>query len=564
MTRADLVTLLLLTVLALAVGSAGVLLLPLNDPESHIAITVQGMLDAGQGMAPAHPDASRLNYPPLVYWLVAGAVKLVGQSRVDGLIVRAPALLSGLLLVWMVFVTARHERGITAGLLAGLIVIVSPGFFSGVHDARPAMLYAMLAFAVFFFYWLARFATGARQWLSAWAIWISFVLLVLAGGPQYGVWILLGCFLYDLIAEHSLRTTWSRFRPIVGVIMIAGAVWLWPAAFFRHIDPEPIGQLWADGWLQFAGVLSLAHDQPWLMALLLVLPWVLLVIPAIAVMGQPSAVMARMLLVLLILPVGVLSCSSWLAGAGLPAMPGAWVASGTVFPVLGFAALWLALGGVWVCRFESAGSGIVYGLQTIILLLLGGGIVYWAWLFFATATAFLVFCAVAALLALAALLLLAGRGKTGTGRISVWLFLAVALGIVLLPATVIPETWHPARFYLHQLTRDLKAFPDRPVAILAPSNSDELDFYLDRPLTVVPDPDVLCHWAEQHRSKQPLALYSPRAAVQVRHAMASVHPLLQSPGSIDSSVIVAGVTSPERCQASGKKNGQGSRTREHS
>src|SRR5699024_10982707 len=199
----------------------------------------------------------------------------------------------------------------------------------------------------------------------------------------------------------------------VGVIMIAGAVWLWPAAFFRHIDPEPIGQLWADGWLQFAGVLSLAYDQPWLMALLLVLPWVLLVIPAIAVMGQPSAVMARMLLVLLILPVGVLSCSSWLAGAGLPAMPGAWVASGTVFPVLGFAALWLALGGVWVCLFESAGSGIVYGLQTIILLLLGGGIVYWAWLFFATATAFLVFCAVAALLALAALLLLVGRGKTG-------------------------------------------------------------------------------------------------------------------------------------------------------
>src|SRR5699024_4727151 len=120
-----------------------------------------------------------------------------------------------------------------------------------------------------------------------------------------------------------------------------------------------------------------------------------------------------------------------------------------------------------------------------------GSIVYWAWLFFATATAFLIIGAVVALLVLGALLLLARRGKSEAGSLSVWLFIAAALGIAWVPATVIPQTWHPARFYLHQLTHDLKAFPNRPVAVLVSSSSDELDFYLDRHLTIVTDTEDL-------------------------------------------------------------------------
>lgn len=560
MTRADLVTLLLLSLLALVVGGIGALVLPLSDPESHIALAVQGLLDAGHWSVLSLPDTPQLDYPPLVYWLVAGVAKLAGQTRVEGLTVRVPELLSGLLLVWMVYATARRERGLAAGLLAGLVVVVSPGFASGAPDGQPAMLYAMLAFAVFFFYWLTRLASGVRQWLAALAMWVVFVLLVLAGGPQYGVWILLGCFLYDLIAGHNPRTTWCRFRPIIGVIVIAGAVWLWPEPFLQHIGPQPAGQLWFGGWLQSAGVLSMVHGQPWLMALLLVLPWVLLVIPALAAMGQPSAVMARMLPVLLILLVAVLSCSSWLATSGVF---GAWVAAGTVFPVLGFAALWLALGGAWVCRFENAGSSIIYGLQIVILLLLTGSIIYWAWLFFATATIFLIIGAVVALLVLGALLLLVRRGKSGAGRMSVWLFIAAALGIAWVPATVIPQTWHPARFYLHQLTHDLKAFPDRPVAVLVSSSSDELDFYLDRHLTIVADVEDLCHWAKQHQGERPLVLYNPSMAGRIHRALALVHPLLQSPGSVDSSVIAAGVKAPGQCRSAGQATESDDKVREH-
>jgi len=131
--------------------------------------------------------------------------------------------------------------------------------------------------------------------------------------------------------------------------------------------------------------------------------------------------------------------------------------------------------------------------------------------------------------------------------------LASALSVALMAAASLPSIWGSTRFYQYQLTQDMQPYRERAIAILAPQPPEVFVYYLQRPVWVVADVDALCRWAAaQPGNTQPLVLYHPVQSVLVSHAVPGLTPLLQSPGSRYSSVIVAEVGTRPGCMAAGQ------------
>src|SRR3954454_6240645 len=83
--------------------------------------------------------------PPLGYWLLEGSYVVFGESLFA---LRAPAAISGLLLVALTILFTRRVAGAGVGLLAGLILATCFGFL-GHHAVRSGDLDAPLALILF-------------------------------------------------------------------------------------------------------------------------------------------------------------------------------------------------------------------------------------------------------------------------------------------------------------------------------------------------------------------------------------------------------------------------------
>lgn len=118
-------------------------------------------------------------HPPLYFLLLRG----LGALGTDIAVLRAPSLVFGVLAIPALFLATRELLGTGAGLLAALLVALSPGAIDQSQVIRPytAQL-AVLGFALFF---LARFA---RRRATCDAVGWGTLLLV-SVGLHYGSWL---------------------------------------------------------------------------------------------------------------------------------------------------------------------------------------------------------------------------------------------------------------------------------------------------------------------------------------------------------------------------------------
>ena len=135
--------LLLIVMLAMAIGSAGIASLPPDEHEILVLRTAHEMHERGDWIVPYFNGEPRLKKPPLSYWLTGMTAALAGA---DGAVVawhgRVPSLLAGLLMTLLLVWSGHRFYSPSAALYATGLFVSSAGYFSYVHDARPDFLYA--------------------------------------------------------------------------------------------------------------------------------------------------------------------------------------------------------------------------------------------------------------------------------------------------------------------------------------------------------------------------------------------------------------------------------------
>lgn len=536
MTRSDWLCLLLLGVLALGIGLGGGSSVPLDDHEVYVAQTAQNMLDSHDWIVPRLNDALRLQKPPLSYWASAATAAVAGHDHVSELDARWPSIVAGLLLAWLVFWVARCERGRAVGLLAGLITITSLGFFRYGHSARPDMLYGLLAFAMFAAYVGATRARGRQRLWAALAIWFAFGLHILAKGPQFGFVILLGVALHAAWSAPDWRTVWRRLRPELGVPLLALMTLPWWIAIHQMVGPQ-LASSQLSGSLLSLSPGRLLHAFYWWHAPGEWLPWLVLIAPAVFVSWRERRGSAGLLMLILLLAIAVFSLGSQYRDIYMA-------------PTVGLAAIWLALGAEWLWLSRNAWSWAGFILQSALLAVIAVGGLVWLVLNAQNQVVMLAAtCVVVGLLTSATVWGLLGvRRAPQRTRWRTLVLLGAAVGVALMPAGGVPAVWSATRYHLHQLTQDMAAYRTRPIAVLAPQPPDVFVYYLQRPVHVADDVAAMCHWvAVQPVNGRPLLLYNPSESSTVERVFPRLTPLLQSPGSHQSSVIVAEVNSRPAC-----------------
>ncbi len=249
-----LLSLLVITALALAPGNSDSR--RLKRHEILVAQTATEMLERGDFLVPYVLGEPRLKKPPLSYWMAIAAHRILGQvdiSKVSELEVRLPSLISGLLVVLAsyglgLFVT-RDPRG---GLIAAGLIATSGMFFLSSRNGRPEMLYTLLCTLILLGFVMAvrRAEEGRSTTGAAMLGWGAFGIALMAKGPQFPIFILLGVLITLLLRRPRL--------PISGVLhpwMALPAVAL-PLAYYAYLafQVDNAVALWSAEMEQGGGV----------------------------------------------------------------------------------------------------------------------------------------------------------------------------------------------------------------------------------------------------------------------------------------------------------------------
>jgi 4-amino-4-deoxy-L-arabinose transferase-like glycosyltransferase len=204
----------LLALLLLSAGSGSTPLI--GQDESRFAVASQEMLERGDLVVPTFAGENRYDKPILIYWCTMASYQLLGVSERAA---RLPSQLAGALVVALLAWTARRRWGAGAGLLAGLLLLITPVFNVEARACTADLvmllptLVAMLA--------LEQIYSGARRRYLAALFWIGMALSVLAKGPVGPA-----CVLSTGVALWAISRSWKRWELIAGgLLMLCG--W-WP------------------------------------------------------------------------------------------------------------------------------------------------------------------------------------------------------------------------------------------------------------------------------------------------------------------------------------------------
>ena len=238
--------LLLLFFAFLCLYAAGDWALPLVDrDEPRFAEASREMLERGDFIVPYFNNETRFDKPPLIYWLQAGAYKLLGGPRGSEFAARLPSGICGALAVVVIAVWGSQlydpRTGYRAGIMFGLCLQAIVHAHAAVADM--AMVAASAAAAWAGWNWLkARQSLEGRGRIMGW--WAAFWGLLAAGFLAKGpiAWIPIGMAAW---AAHRME---RGKRPgalewTAGVAVMLGLVGIWgiPALVRTHGEFAAVG-----------------------------------------------------------------------------------------------------------------------------------------------------------------------------------------------------------------------------------------------------------------------------------------------------------------------------------
>jgi len=226
----------------LALASAALLLAGIGDQSlrgdegAYAAIALESEL-TGSGPLQRVRDELWINKPPLLFWLQRGAIRAFGP---DELSVRLPSVLSGFLLLWLIWARVRAERGPLEGGLAAALLLTTPGLLDGdiAHGLRSGTTDALLMLLVAAAIFAGRDAMARRG-----ARWFGAAASVALSAWTKGLNALLGPFV--LAVWSALRPAGARvgsagrrtLLALVATALVSFLCWLAFAALGGALDP---------------------------------------------------------------------------------------------------------------------------------------------------------------------------------------------------------------------------------------------------------------------------------------------------------------------------------------
>lgn len=157
-------------------------------------------------------------HPPLYYLILAVWVRLAGNAE---FIVRFPSVLVGVTTVALLYRVASRWMGRWVGLIAGLLLTLSPSHIWTSQIARMYGLMILLNLLSVHFFW--RLLQGGTRF-----VWWAFAATTIAGlcTHYYSAFVLLALNLFLLSGGRRYRHLWARWATFHGVALILVAVWL--------------------------------------------------------------------------------------------------------------------------------------------------------------------------------------------------------------------------------------------------------------------------------------------------------------------------------------------------
>jgi 4-amino-4-deoxy-L-arabinose transferase-like glycosyltransferase len=171
---------------------------PIKGHEIFVAETASEMMARDDYLVPYYNGETRLQKPPLAYWLAIGFHRVFGEpgSTVVGeLEARLASLISGVLVLMVTFVlgcVAFDDRRV--GLLAAAILGTTWDFYAYSRSARPEMIYVLFCTIEVLALMIAakRHAAGRSSLPAALLAWGAMAVALMAKGPQFPIFLLAG------------------------------------------------------------------------------------------------------------------------------------------------------------------------------------------------------------------------------------------------------------------------------------------------------------------------------------------------------------------------------------
>ncbi|MEN8151959.1 MAG: glycosyltransferase family 39 protein, partial [Planctomycetota bacterium] len=262
----------------LLVVLAGCFLIGLGDPglwpkdEARYAQAAREMRDSGDWLVPTLGGETRLNKPPLFYWVGAVSQAVFGETEFA---VRLPAALAGIASALLAYFLGRRLFGLRAGIVAALVYatsIMPAGMGRLGHPDSLLSLFVCGAIVLLFLAWREGFRRRSLV-LAAWAL---MGLGFLVKGPHGVVLPLLVIVVF--LAVHREWRAIGRLEWAYGPPLALLPVFAWAAVVVDRVGILQILDWWRESVGRFAGSTSF-HGEPLWYFLPVVLgglfPWVL-------------------------------------------------------------------------------------------------------------------------------------------------------------------------------------------------------------------------------------------------------------------------------------------------
>jgi dolichol-phosphate mannosyltransferase len=199
-----------------------------HPDEARYAVLAKTMLETGDWLVPQINQELHFEKPPLFIWAIALISRLTGG--VTAFSATLPAALAGIAGVLGTVLLGRRLFGGPAGLMAGLMLALTPGYFWHARLALADMMVtAFIVWSAWAFWRALDDPASERRWLAVFYVCVG--LAVSAKGPA-GLMPILVCGAF-VLADRGVRGL-RMFRPLMGVAILA-VVWApWAIAFITH------------------------------------------------------------------------------------------------------------------------------------------------------------------------------------------------------------------------------------------------------------------------------------------------------------------------------------------
>jgi len=202
--------------LALALFVAGTGEVPIfGRDEARFAQAAREMLDRGDLVVPTFAGQGRYHKPILHYWCTMASYRLLGVNERAA---RLPSSLAGALVIAVVAAAARRRFGAGAGLLAGLLLAVTPVVWVEARACTADMVLLLPTLVMMLAFERLLAGDGGRR--DALLFWAAMAVAILAKGPVAPAWVL--C---TGLALWAMGRRWQRWEVAAAAVLLGLGWW---------------------------------------------------------------------------------------------------------------------------------------------------------------------------------------------------------------------------------------------------------------------------------------------------------------------------------------------------